>query len=397
MGLGEAELADRAGHEPGLVGRLVDLGLIAPGPDGTFDPGLVLPVRLLGAFESSGISLEHVARGYENGDLTFGGLERFFDEPAPFAGMYRELAARLGRPPELVARLVVALGFPEPSADDRVRADEAAILESALAAWSFVEDEEIVRVVRGYGENLRRVAEGEVSFYERTVPERARESASSESEAGEVAGEVGTKATAFSKTVVPWLHRRHFERALMEYMTSSTEQYLERSGLAAPRPRRPPAISFLDLSGYTRLTEEQGDERAADLAASLSGIVDAAARTRGGKAVKWLGDGVMFYFADPGSAVLSALEVLDQAGGTGLPPARVGINAGPVVFQDGDYFGRTVNVAARIADYARPHEVLVSEEARRIVPHDEVGFEEIGDIPLRGVPTPVRLHRVVRR
>jgi adenylate cyclase len=78
--------------------------------------------------------------------------------------------------------------------------------------------------------------------------------------------------------------------------------------------------------------------------------------------VKWLGDGVMFYFGEPGHGVLAALEMVEGAATQGLPPARVGIHAGPVVFQEGDYFGRTVNIAARIADYARPGEVLVSQE-----------------------------------
>jgi adenylate cyclase len=77
-------------------------------------------------------------------------------------------------------------------------------------------------------------------------------------------------------------------------------------------------------------------------------------------------------------------------------PARIGINAGPVVAQEGDYFGRTVNVAARIADYAQPHEVLVSDEAMRSAGIDGVEFELVGDVTLKGVPRTVRLHRATR-
>ena len=75
----------------------------------------------------------------------------------------------------------------------------------------------------------------------------------------------------------------------------------------------------------------------------------------------------------------------------------MGINAGAVIVQEGDYFGRTVNVAARIADYARPHEVVVSEEAKRSAGVADVEFELIGDIPLKGVSKAVRLHRATRR
>jgi adenylate cyclase len=77
-------------------------------------------------------------------------------------------------------------------------------------------------------------------------------------------------------------------------------------------------------------------------------------------------------------------------------PARIGINAGPVIVQEGGYFGRTVNIAARIADYARPHEVLVSEDAMRSASVAEVEFELIGDVPLKGVSSSVRLHKATR-
>ena len=76
--------------------------------------------------------------------------------------------------------------------------------------------------------------------------------------------------------------------------------------------------------------------------------------------MKWLGDGVMFYFRDPGPGVVAALAMVRGIAEAGLPPAHVGLHSGPVVFQEGDYFGQTVNVASRIADYARQGEVLVS-------------------------------------
>ena len=72
----------------------------------------------------------------------------------------------------------------------------------------------------------------------------------------------------------------------------------------------------------------------------------------------------MFFFPDPGSGVLAAIDMVQRATDAGLPPAHVGLHAGPVLFQEGDYFGRTVNLAARIAEYARPGEVLVSQDVR---------------------------------
>ena len=107
--------------------------------------------------------------------------------------------------------------------------------------------------------------------------------------------------------------------------------------------------------------------------------------------MKWLGDGVMFYFREPAASVLAALEMVEVVGTHGLPPAHVGIHAGPVIFQGGDYFGRTVNLAARIADYARPGEVLVSQAVVDAAGAAPVSFAEIGPVELKGVQGPLRL------
>jgi class 3 adenylate cyclase len=171
---------------------------------------------------------------------------------------------------------------------------------------------------------------------------------------------------------------------------------MEERGIMPKQARRPPAIAFLDLAGYTALAEERGDQAAAALASDLAGVVQEVAQTQGCRPVKWLGDGVMFHFSDAGTAIRSGLDLIEQTEKAISVPARIGIDAGAVVVQEGDYFGRTVNVAARIADYARPHEVLVSDAARETSGLDGVEFELIGDVPLKGVSRAVRLHKAVR-
>jgi len=88
--------------------------------------------------------------------------------------------------------------------------------------------------------------------------------------------------------------------------------------------------------------------------------------------------------------------MVEVVGRHGLPPAHVGIHAGPVIFQDGDYFGRTVNLAARIAEYARPGEVLVSQEVVDTADGGPVAFTEIGPVELKGVPGTLRLYTARR-
>ena len=173
--------------------------------------------------------------------------------------------------------------------------------------------------------------------------------------------EVSPEVSAVSDRSLLALFHGQQANQWMRNILDGFERSLAAAGIEAGA-QRPPAICFLDLTGYTRMTDERGDEAAADLAAQLARLVQRTSSRHGGKPVKWLGDGVMFHFPRPAAGVLAALEMVAGASEAGLPPAHVGLHAGPVLFQGGDYFGRTVNVAARIADYARQGEVLVSQE-----------------------------------
>ena len=162
------------------------------------------------------------------------------------------------------------------------------------------------------------------------------------------------------------------------------------------RLERPPAMCFLDVTGYTRLTQERGDEAAAELAQQLGRLVQRTSVQYGGRPVKWLGDGVMFHFPNPGPGVVAALDMVDGVASAGLPPAHVGLHAGPVIFQEGDYYGQTVNVASRIAEYARPGEVLVSQDVVDASAGADASFTEIGPIELKGVAGAMNLHAAHR-
>src|SRR5213079_2270646 len=95
-------------------------------------------------------------------------------------------------------------------------------------------------------------------------------------------------------------------------------------------PRRIEGCAFADLSGYTRLTEESGDEAAARVSLKLAEVVNEIASRHRGAVVKMLGDGVHFHFRDPSNAVMASLEIVERVYPAGLPPAHVGVNAGPM-------------------------------------------------------------------
>jgi adenylate cyclase len=218
----------------------------------------------------------------------------------------------------------------------------------------------------------------------------------SEAQMLEVASQLSPQLRSGVEDLIWWLYHRYQEHSIIEHVVGLVEEALEQAGLSSTREVRPPAIVFLDLSGYTRLTEERGDDASAELAASLAGLVQRESQRRGGRPVKWLGDGVMFHFPDPGQAVLCSLDLVEKAPAAGMPPAHVGVNAGPVVFRDGDYFGRTVNVASRIMGRAGPGEVLVSETAVQSCSVEGVRFEALGPAELKGVARPIQVFRAAR-
>jgi adenylate cyclase len=171
---------------------------------------------------------------------------------------------------------------------------------------------------------------------------------------------------------------------------TALEMQLAAAGLHS-RLEHPPAMCFLDIAGYTRLTQERGDAAAAQLAEQLGRIVQRNAVAHGGRPIKWLGDGVMLHFPHPGQGVVAALEMIDGVVEAGLPPAHVGLHAGPVIFQEGDYYGQTVNVAARIAAYAQAGEVIVSQAVVDTSGEAAVTFRGVGPVELKGVAGAMQL------
>jgi adenylate cyclase len=355
--------------------------------------------RWVQSFERAGVPLEGLAAAVRDGTLSFSYLDASaFDR---FAGVsrtsFRELSERTGVPLGLLLVVREALGFAEPRPEDRVREDELAVVPAIeMQLSSGIRPEVIERLLRAYGDGLRRIVETETDWYRSEVQQPLLEGGMTEAEMLAAQADVGSGMAPLMEQALLSIYHGQQEHAWSKSAVEDVEAVLEHAGLYR-RVRRPPAVSFLDLTGYTRLTEERGDEAAAELATTLATLVRGCAREHGGQPVKWLGDGVMFYFPDPGDGVVAALEMVEGVAADALPPARVGIHAGPVVFQEGDYFGRTVNIAARIAEFARPGEVLVSQEVVDAADLDGVAFTEIGPIDLKGVSEPLRLQSARRR
>lgn len=398
-GFTREELAQQAGVPVHYVDQLVELRIVSPGEgDSPYSGGDVRRVRFVHGLEQGGVPLETVGSAVQSGELSFA----FFDTSIwdRFGGLaaktYRELSAETGLSLDLLQALRESMGFARPGPEDRVREDELApvALVSALIAAG-VDPVAMERHVRVWGESLRRIAEADGNFYRTQVMDPLLRSGLRWSEIIRPAMEASSMFVPLLDPALLSVYHAQSEHTWMANVVEAVEATLEQAGLHRSISH-PPAMCFLDLSGYTLLTEERGDVAAAEMSATLGKLVQRGSHERGGRPVKWLGDGVMVYFREPAAAVISSLEMLEHIPAAELPPAHVGIDAGPVIFQDGDYFGRTVNMAARIAAYARAGQVLVSDGLVQVTTDPGVQFVDIGSVELKGVSRPVRLHEARR-
>jgi adenylate cyclase len=397
MTVSREQLVRRAGVDDGYVHRLHELGALR-GRDDAYEERDVHVAALLRMWERAGLSAPAILAAVDAGTLSL----EFLDSPAwelpePLSVTYREFAEEHGLSLRLLQGIQEAMGFAAPDPDDRVPRDDAVLAELARIVLDIgASDEGVRRLFRVYADNIRRLAMAEADLYLEELEKPWAGSGVDESDLMLRGAEVGRRMAGPVERTIRALYERQRQHIWTEYGVQRAEMALERAGLLE-RAASTPAICFVDMTGFTRLTEEEGDEQAARLATSLAALVNDVSRTHGGRAIRWLGDGGLFYFEHASAAFAAALEMSERAFAVGLPPTHIGVQAGPVVFRDGDVYGRTVNIASRIADQAEAGEVLTSQETVQQVGDGGVSFEPARSVELQGVADPVTLYRVLRQ
>lgn len=394
--LTETELATRAGATQPRIRRMVELRLLEPDDHGRFADGDVRRAQIVLAYERGGITLDDLARAVAERHITFDYSDRIYPEASPLSGRTAvDLARELGYTGEQLVQVLLALGLSRPTLDRPLTQADERVLPAFFAAWSgsAMSADAPVRAARLLGDSTRRAAEGWVNLFMDAIglPLDERVAMSVDALRARMFEPAVRVAQVFEPMLV-WLLRRHLEQALNALNVETMERALDAHGVR-PRPiADPPAIVFADLSGFTRLTEEHGDELGVRHASKLADLAGVVAATHDGRLVKQLGDGVMLAFERVADAVGSAGALRAAAVDADLPPLHIGVSAGPVVERDGDYYGRTVNLAARICSVAAPGEILANQTAADAAQGASV--EPLGAIELKGIPAPVALFRV---
>ena len=399
------EFALEAGVSSDIVDRLIEVDAIRPLPDGRLDARDEAVAATAQALLAAGIDLDALAGSLAGGRFGLRAVGRLFTEPEPrSAETQAEILAGMGAEAAHLAAIYTAFGLPEPEPDAHPRVNEARLVGDFVRAWSSVDPSGRagVRVARLIGDGTRRMAEGWLDVWDEiaqpdpstqgapTVGPHARPADPTDPDQN-----ISLRMSAIARGLVALTYERHAETSLHGRILAALESVLVADGELVARPEHPPAIAIVDLSGFTSMTAERGDLEAATAADRLRDLAERAVAGRRGRLVKSLGDGVLLRFPDAAAALSATLGLVASIDAAGQPPAHGGVAAGRVVDRDGDVFGATVNLAARIAGHAGPGEVLVEEGAVVGLPRRVATFKPVGRVPLKGLPEPVALWRAV--
>jgi adenylate cyclase len=394
------ELSAETGASLDRIQWMADIGVLKPDAPGTFRYGDVFRVKLISALADSGFERAHIEWAVSGGMLNLDHVDEYVPyESGPLsARSFTEFLATAGSRADLLPTVYEVLGLPRPDPSLPIHVDEESLLERFLEGWSPATSEEaLIRAARLIAEGTRITTLGWAELLDEQIAAPARERL--------LGGEIdrfpveATRAISTLVTLAPgmmeWLAARYLEQRSVGGIVVGFEQFLaSRDLVPSKQPTAPPAIVFVDLSGYTRATEERGDQVAVGSATRLQREAHAIAASNDGRLVKLLGDGAMLRLPDADRGVAAAIELVG-AMSDGELEAHAGVHAGPVIERDLDVFGRTVNLASRIAGAAGPGEVLVSGAVVESVDDPRIRFLPSDAAVLKGIPEPVPLFRAL--
>ena len=382
ISLGEASRI--AGVAPSTLQRWVKAGVI-PVRGGRWTTAAAAQARVVGRLRERGHSLAELRRAVREGRLAFGYVEDLF--PGHERNLTRlEAAERTGLEDALIERMMSLLGTPT--------ALEGTLNEQDVVAMEHIRDVlragfplvALLQLIRVYAQSIRKIAEAEVRLFHLYVHEPLiRQGVDALQMAEEMEG-LARDLLPITSPLMEYIHQRY----LRFYIEQDVVGHME-TELAGQRQlgRVQMAFCFVDLTGFTRYTEEEGDEEAFDLVERFVETVEATLPAEA-LIVKTIGDEVMIVSPDP--VTLTEWSV----GFLGLfqerPQPRVGIHCGRAVYRDGDYFGSEVNLAHRVVARALGGEVMVTAAvADAIGESGYLEFDRIGGVELKGFPQPVEL------
>ena len=305
-----------------------------------------------------------------------------------------ELAELSGLDREFLGRVLIASGLPEEGGvfDE----DVEALQTLTLARQAGLPDDALLQIVRVLADSTNRIAETFNRIFHFYVHARLRADGLTGEQLTETTEAIGEPLLELVEPALLYYFRKAWVRAVQEDLLLHLAEDVTPPGETVGEVHV--TILFVDLAGFTPLTEAMGDAAAAGVLERFSDLVRHAALENDGRIVKQMGDEFMIVFSEPGDAVTCGLDVLDRVSlQHEFPGVRLGAHVGTALYREGDYAGATVNLAARVAASANTGQFVVSPAMRSEVgATDGVEFLPVGTQRLKGIGTPLELLLVTR-
>lgn len=384
-----AEASRRSGVPAATLKRWAEAKVL-PVRRGRWTAAAAAQARVVARMRERGHSLEELKRAGGEGRLAFGFVEELFPQ-ASEQRTVEEVAGETGLEPQLIERILVILGTPLERERRLSPEDVTALRHCARVLAAGFPLVAFLQLVRVYVQSMRRIADAEVRLFHLYVHEPMIRDALPELEIAEEMGELAADMLPLAAPLTEYLHTRYLRYFLEQDVVGHMEADLEEA--AVDLGRVPMTLCFIDLTGFTRYTEEEGDLEALDVVENFVETVEATMPTDA-TIVKTIGDEVMVVSPDPGSLTEWAVALLERF--PVRPRPRVGIHYAEAVYRDGDYFGTHVNLVHRVVGRAHAGEVLVTDSVTGSLGGRELTCEPIGEVNLKGFPVATPLY-VVRQ
>jgi adenylate cyclase len=379
-----SEASRRAGVSPATLKRWAEEKVL-PVRRGRWTAAAAAQARVVARMRERGHSLEDLKRAGREGRLAFGFTEDLFPKLEEQTTV-EEVARETGLEPELVERILVILGTPLESQRLLDPHDVQALRHCARVLAAGFPLVAFLQLVRVYVQSLRRIADAEVRLFHLYVHEPLIRDGVPELEMAGEMGELAGDILPLAAPLTEYLHTRYLRFFLEQDVVGHMESDL---GMAASQVHHVPVtLCFIDLTGFTRYTEEEGDMEALDVIENFVETVEATLPPEA-TIVKTIGDEVMVVSPDPASLTEWAVGLMGRF--HQRPQPRVGIHYAQAVYRDGDYFGTHVNLAHRVVNRAQAGEVLVTDRVSEALRDRGLSCDPIGEVTLRGFPEPTPL------
>ncbi len=366
---------------------------IVPVRRGNWTPTAAAQARIVARMRDRGYSLDQLKQAGREGRLAFGYAEELFERSEETVSV-EEAAEQTGLEVELIERLMILMGTPTGHERELTEDDLEAMHQCARVLGAGLPLVAFLQLVRVYAQSMRKIAEAEVRLFHLYIHEPLIRDGVPELEMAEEMEGLAQDLLPLSSPLFEYMHTRYLRFFTEQDVVGHMEADLGGSE-GTDLGRIPVTICFIDITGFTRYTEEEGDEEALDL---IERFVETVEATLPNKAtiVKTIGDEVMIVSPDTLSLTEWAAGFLSLF--KERPQPRVGIHCGQAVYRDGDYFGGDVNLAHRVVTRTQGGEVMVTDSVVGAIGESEyLDFEPIGAVVLKGFPSATPLFLVRSR